>query len=258
MSISMRRERIISTLIWGWLRQGWRDFRQAPLLNMLYAALFLLVGLGAVSGLLLGGFSLVYFILAGGFLIVVPGLVTVYYFLAARVHSGHRPVFGDLKQGMRESPVSVIVIGLVSLVLYLIWITDALIIYSVYFDFVPMALFSLQDDPVLKQDVLAFLLFAGILGFVLSFIIYCVTVFSVPYALEERSGLVDAVSFSVQTVSRNTRVMLSWALVLAGVTFITVLFALPLLLLVLPLLAYANHAAYKDMRQVMEGVEPSS
>ncbi|MCW8908168.1 MAG: DUF2189 domain-containing protein [Sedimenticola sp.] len=252
MSISMRQERIIGSLIGGWLARGWRDFMQAPLLNMLYATLFLVIGLGAVSGLLLDGFSLVYFILAGGFLIVAPGLVTVYYFLAARIHSGHRPVFSDLGRGLRESPVSVIVIGLVSLVLYLIWITDALIIYSVYFDFVPMALFSTLDDPVLKQDVRAFLLFAGILGFVLSFIIFCVTVFSVPYALEERCGLVDAVSFSVQAVSRNRRVMLSWALVLAGMTFGTVLLALPLLVLVLPLLAYANHAAYKDMRQVME------
>jgi len=252
MLVSMRQERMIGTLIVEWLARGWRDFMQAPMLNMLYATLFLLLGLVAVSGLLLDGFSLVYFILAGGFLIVAPGLVTIYYFLAERIHSGHRPVFEDLRRGLRESPVSVIVIGLVSLVLYLIWITDALIIYSVYFDFVPMTLFDLLDDPVLKQDVLAFLVFAGILGFVLSFIIYCVTVFSVPYALEERCGLVDAVSFSVQTVSRYRRVMLSWALVLAGITFGTVLFALPLLLLVLPLLAYANHAAYRDMRQVME------
>ena len=252
MSVSMQQERMIGSLIGDWLTRGWRDFLQAPLLNMLYATLFLLLGLAAVSGLLLGGFSLVYFILAGGFLIVAPGLVTVYYFLATRIHEGHRPAFSDLRRGLRESPVSVIVIGLVSLVLYLIWITDALIIYSVYFDFVPMALFALLDDPVVKQDVLAFLVFAGILGFVLSLIIYCVTVFSVPYALDEQCGLVDAVSFSVQAVSRHRRVMLSWALVLAGITFGTVLFALPLLLLVLPLLAYANHAAYTDMRQVME------
>lgn len=252
MSISMRQERIIGSLIWRWLVQGWQDFRQAPLLNMLYSMLFLLLGLAAVSGLLLDGFSLVYFILAGGFLIVAPGLVTTYYILAETVHNGQRPTFSDLKRGIRACPVSVIVIGLVSLVLYLIWITDALIIYSVYFDFVPMTLFTLQDDSLLKQDAMAFLLFAGILGFVLTFIIFCVTVFSVPYAIEKECGLVDAVSFSVRTVSSYPKLMLSWALVLAVITFGTVLFALPLLLLVLPLLAYANHAAYRDMRQVME------
>jgi uncharacterized membrane protein len=45
--------------------------------------------------------------------------------------------------------------------------------------------------------------------------------------------------------------MLFWAVVLGGFTFVTVLFALPLLLVVLPVLAYANYATYSDMRQLM-------
>lgn len=252
MSVNLTREKMMFAITWEWLGRGWRDFRQAAFLNMIYAALFLVIGLAMGGMLLHHGFSVVYFIIAGGFLIVVPGLVAVYYHLADKVHSGNRPGFADIVEGFRQCPVSIMVIGLVSLVIYLIWITDALIIYSVYFDFVPTSLSAYKADPVLRTDVLAFLLFVSLLGLVLSFITFCITVFSIPYALQKQCGLVDAVSFSVRTVSGHTRLMFFWAVVLGGVTFFTVLFALPLLLVVLPVLAYANYATYSDMLRIME------
>jgi uncharacterized membrane protein len=251
MSVNVAREKMMFTIAGEWLRRGWHDFRQAAVLNMIFAALFLLIGLASGALLLYRGFSLVYFIVAGGFLIVVPGLVAVYYHLAEKIHSGNKPGFADITEGLRQCPGSILVIGLVSLVIYLIWITDALIIYSVYFDFVPTSLAAYKADPVLRTDALAFLLFVSFLGFVLSFISFCVTAFSIPYAFQKRCGLVDAVSFSIRIVSHSPRLMLFWAIVLGGLTFVTVLFALPLLLVVLPVLAYANYATYSDMRQLM-------
>jgi uncharacterized membrane protein len=240
------------SVVWEWLRRGWQDFRRAPVLSMTYAAVFLAIGLIAVLGLIIEGFSLVYFILAGGFLLVVPSLVTVYYHLAGIIQAGQQPSFIDIKDAFHQCPAAVLVIGLVSVVLYLIWITDALIIYSVYFDFVPISMADFNADPVLQADATAFLLFACILGAVLSFIIFCITVLSIPFALEKNSGLVDAVTFSVKVVSRHPRIMFLWAILLGGLTFFTVLLALPLLLVVLPVLAYANYATYSDMLRFME------
>lgn len=240
------------SVVWAWLGRGWQDFKRAPLLNMAYAAIFLLIGLIAVLGLITEGFSLVYFILAGGFMLVAPSLVTVYYHLAGVIRAGQRPVFADINDAFHQSPAAVLVIGLVSFVLYLIWITDALIIYSVYFDFIPLSMTDFNTDPLLQADALAFLLFSCILGAVLGFIIFCITVLSIPFALEKRSGLVDAVTFSVRVVSRNPRIMFIWAILLGGLTFFTVLLALPLLLIVLPVLTYANYATYSDMLRLME------
>lgn len=79
------RERLMFSVVWEWLTRGWQDFRQAAFLNMAYAGFFLVIGLVAVLGLHDGGFNLVYFILAGGFLIVVPSLVTVYYYFAGSI-----------------------------------------------------------------------------------------------------------------------------------------------------------------------------
>ncbi|MCW8949731.1 MAG: hypothetical protein OQL17_07070, partial [Sedimenticola sp.] len=79
-----------------------------------------------------------------------------------------------------------------------------------------------------------------------------VTVLSIPYALQKQASLVDAVSFSVRVVSNNPRIMFLWAILLGSLTFLTVLFALPLLLVLLPVLAYANYAAYTDMLGLME------
>lgn len=252
MSASIMREKMMFVIAWGWLKHGWQDFKQAALLNITYAALFLVIGLALGSALLHQGFSIVYFIAAGGFLIVVPGLVAVYYHLADVVRRGDKPGFEHILEGIRQCPVAIMVLGLVSLVIYLIWITDALIIYSVYFDFVPTSLSAFRTDPALRADVTAFLVFVSLLGFVLSFITFCITVFSIPYALQKQCGLVDAVSFSVKTVSGHSRLMFFWAALLGGLTFFTVLFALPLLLVVLPVLAYANYATYHDMLRLSE------
>lgn len=252
MSVDVMPEKMMVSITWEWLARGWDDFRRAVFLNMIYASLFLLIGLAMGAVLLHQGFSIVYFIAAGGFLIVVPGLVAVYYHLAEKIHSGQSPGVADIVEGIRQCPLSIMVLGLVSLVIYLIWITDALIIYSVYFDFVPSSLLAFQTDPALRTDVMAFLVFVSLLGFVLSFITFCITVFSIPYALQKQCDLVDAVSFSVKTVTGYPRLMFFWAFVLGGMTFSTVLFALPLLLVVLPVLAYANYATYNDMLRLME------
>ncbi|AKH20251.1 DUF2189 domain-containing protein [Sedimenticola thiotaurini] len=252
MSANIMREKMMFMVTWEWLSRGWQLFKQAALLNITYAALFLLIGLAVGTVLLHQGFSIVYFIAAGGFLIVVPGLVAVYYHLAEVIQRGDKPGFADILDGVRECPLAIMVLGLVSLVIYLIWITDALIIYSVYFDFVPTSLTAFGTDPALRADVAAFLVFVSLLGFVLSFITFCITVFSIPYAVQKQCGLVDAVSFSVKTVTRHSRLMFFWAAVLGGLTFFTVLFALPLLLVVLPILAYANYATYNDMLRLME------
>lgn len=238
-----------------WLRQGLELFNRGRLVSGVYAGVFLLIGLVMALPLLLSGFSLVFFILASGFLIVAPVLAGIYYRFAEKLVAGATLSWRDILQGVKSSPMAAWVIGLVSFAIYLIWVTDALILYSVYFTLDPITLGDIDTNPGFRDDVLAFIFFVDIMGLVLAFIAYCITVLSIPHAYRQGSGLVDSVVFGIKAIGRNPKVMLTWALLVGAVMMLTLIFLMPFILLVFPVLAYANHAAYQDLLAQVDDTE---
>jgi len=230
-----------------WLALGWRDFTDASLPSIAYAAIFCVIGGVALLLLLKEGLGLLFFVLAGGFMMTAPLLITGYFRVSQILREGGTPSFDDIVHSFRRAPAPVWALGTVAAVMYLIWVTDALIIYSVYFDLKQAVVMSeFAANPGVRGNAAAFLFFAGLLGSVLAFIMYTVTVFGVPYAYDRGAGFVDAVVFSVKGVFLNFPVMVAWAGVLAAATFGTLLIALPLIIVVFPILAYGGFAAYRE------------
>lgn len=237
-----------------WLHRGWQDFLAVPLPSLAFSAVFCLIGALLLLLLLRAGLGLVFFVLAGGFLLVAPLLASGYYRAAQLLRQGGKPGFGNILRGLLGAPAPVWVIGIVSAALFLIWITDALIVYTVYFDLAQeVALAELANDPSIRGNTLGFLFFSGLLGAGIAFILYAVAAFSIPFAFEHRGGLVEAVVFSVKAIFRNFRVMIAWGLTLAVLTFGVLLIALPLILVVLPVMAYGSFAAYEEVAGAPEG-----
>jgi len=235
------------TSIGHWLRQGWQDFSNASLPSIAYAAIFCLAGGVALLWLLQSGLGLLFFVLAGGFMMTAPLLITGYFRVAQLLREGKEPSFDDIVHSFRRAPGPVWALGMVAAIMYLIWITDALIIYSVYFDLKQAVVMSeFAANPGVRGNAAAFLFFAGLLGSMLAFIMFTITVFGVPYAYDRGAGFVDAVVFSVKGVFLNFPVMMVWGLVLATGTLGTLLLALPLIIVVFPILSYAGFAAYRE------------
>lgn len=230
-----------------WLRQGWTDFTEASFISIVYAAVYCMIGAAAAIWLLSNGQIVVFFALAGGFMLVSPILVTGYYRVVERLREGGSPIFDDIVAGFGKNPRSFLIIGLVVAFVYLIWVTDAVLVYGLFFSDSPLVLSELASDPGVRGNLTAFVLFAGAMGGVLAFIIFTVTVFSVPDAFHRRANFVTAISTSVRGVLRNLDVMLLWAGVIAVLGFGTLLVALPLIIVVFPILGYASYAAYLDL-----------
>ena len=230
-----------------WLRQGWRMFNASRRVCILYAAIPMALGTLLQTWLAGRGFGLVFFLFATGFVIFAPVLAVAFYRIAEVLEEGGRPGWGEITTAFRRSPAAVWAVGLVLAALYLIWITDALIIYSVYFSFDPIELTEYFSDDRIGGEAASFLLYSSILGLVLSFAAFTVGAFSVPHALSTGAGLVGAVVFSVAGVFRNFGVMMVWASVLALVQAVTLLFVMPVGLVVFPVLALANAAAYRQL-----------
>lgn len=240
-------QKIALSSIGLWLRRGWLDYSKTRLISGLYAALFGVIGLILAYSLIYNGFALVYFILAGGFIITAPALVAGYYRIAYRLSLGERVVIGDILTGFRQAPSSIWAIGAIIAAAYLIWVTDALIVYGVYFGIVPVNPLNLIADSQARSDVIEYIATISFMGFILSFIIYLIALLSIPHACLQRAGFVNAIIFSIKGIFSNAIVMAVWALLLGSVMMFTLLFALPLIVLVFPLLTYANFAAYHEL-----------
>ncbi|GAB4345715.1 MAG: DUF2189 domain-containing protein [Gammaproteobacteria bacterium] len=230
-----------------WLDYGWRTFCAAWPISMLFATLFAAIGLvGIFLFLHLGLVPLIY-PWAGGFMLIGPALLCGYFQAARRLAAGERPGWADLMTGFRSSPPAVWVMGVLSAFLLMIWLTDAAIIYGLYFGREPVFLhWDLLSRPEMREDLWTYFVFCTLVGSVVALILFATSAFSVPLMFFQRTPLATAVTRSVRLVFANLRVMVLWGLLLTVAIVGAIILFMPLFVVLFPLLAYASEAAYRE------------
>lgn len=222
------------------LATGVRQFRALPGLSMAYAAVFVVLGLilfGALEAVAIAPISLS---LAGGFMLVGPMLLAGFFALADTVQAGGRPAAAHIWQGFRRLPRGGWVVSFVCALLFLIWITDAGTLYGFMVGREPAGFARLLEA---EDAIVHFVVFSSIMGAVLAFILFAISAFSIPLIYDGRADLVAGVVASVRTVFGGFAVSMSWAGLLAAVIIASAVL-LPLLLVSLPVMAYASRALY--------------
>ncbi len=180
--------------------------------------------------------------LAGGFMLLGPILLAGFFRIAELHAAGNKPGIRDALAGFRQAPIGLWVVALLCAFLFMIWITDAGILYSFMigkFDAArqPLWLNQFQDD------VFGFTLLSMLMGSVLAFFVFALSAFSVPLLYQRRTTLIQAIYTSACVVMRNFFHAIVWGLLLTGIIGISILL-LPLLALTLPVTAYASFAIY--------------
>lgn len=223
-------------------------FRQTQNASMAYAGIFAVIGAILLIGAVKLDIAPMVFPLAGGFMLVGPALLAGFFHVAS-LRTQQKPArFTDFFRGFRRSPAALWVISVVCAFLFLAWLTDAAIIYSLYFGTAPL-LGSLELIAGLGEGgkLLSFVLFCSLAGAVLAFMIFAISVFAVPLIFCRRLALAKAVGTSVRAVFGNFGVMIAWGITLtAGVAGAILLF-MPLFVVAFPVLAYASEQAYRDV-----------
>ncbi len=224
------------------LATGWRTLQRSLGISVLYAGMVGLLGLAIIWALLAAGFAPLVPFAAGAFMLVAPMLLAGFFGIAEAVEKGRSGSSKDLFTGFRQAPPAMLVLSLVCTLLFMVFTTDVAILYS----------YQVGGLPVRPQEMLRpavsvwrFLLWGGISGGFLGFIAFTISAFSVPLMCEHRAGLVRAVTASVRGVFHNFPVAIGWAVLLTVATLLSVI-VLPLLPFMLPLLAYASHALYRQ------------
>lgn len=220
------------------LTDGWRLTRATLKPSIGYSLPFALVGLLSLVLLNNAGFLPFVLALSGSFMIIGPVLLAGFYGIAKAHESGETPGLGAILNGFRQTAPALWVLAMVCLLLFLIFVTDAAILYSYM-----VGDLSLSFDSILEHGPKAvrFLFWASVSGAFIAGMVYVVTAFSVPLLCERRADLVPAVVSSIKATFGNPVAAFVWALLLAGLGILSAIL-LPLLPIVLPWLAYSGRS----------------
>ena len=99
---------------------------------------------------------------------------------------------------------------------------------------------------LLQPEGMLMLLVGSAFGAVFAFVLFCLTVISLPLLLDKELDFVTAMLTSIAVVKRNPKVMIGWGVVIAGLTFVAMLPALLGLFIALPVLGHASWHIYRS------------
>lgn len=218
-----------------WLRAGWRDFRRAPGLSLLFGGVVLLVSV-AVSALAwsLGRFALLAALLSG-FVFVAPLIAVGLYCVSRELEAGRRPELRDSFVLARRVAGQAGVFALAQLVVLMLWSRAGMMVNALV--------------PVENNDLVTwveFLLIGSAAGSVFAAFTFATAAFSLPMIADRDVDMVTAGVSSVNAVLRNKGVMLQWAALIALLTAVGFLTAYLGLVVVMPWLAYSAWHAYRE------------
>ena len=229
------------------LQQGWEDFKAIPTHAVMLAVIYPVLGLmlaRAAQGMAL---LPLLFPLAAGFAILGPFAALGLYELSRRREMGEEPSASDVLQVFKSPALpSILALGAVLLVLFLVWVATAQSIYNSTFGFTPAS-----DIPGFFNQVLTTpqgfkLVVVGCgVGLVFALVSLCISAVSFPLMLDRDANVADAVIASLRTVAQNPVTMAVWGLIVA---ILLVVGTLPFFLgltVVIPVLGHATWHLYR-------------
>jgi uncharacterized membrane protein len=229
------------------LRLGWADFRRRPMMGLFFANVYVMGGW--LIYLLLFSFHMEWLAipLTFGFPLIGPFTAVGLYEVSRRLEAGQtewrrNDIFGVIwRQRARQLPL----MSWVIIVYFLFWSFFAHMLFALFMG--PSVLMNVTSSYayLLQPEGLKMLLTGTAFGAVFAFVLFALTVVSLPLLLEKELDFVTAMITSVGVVKRNPGVMLAWAAVIAALTFAGMAPALFGLYIVLPVLGHATWHIYR-------------
>lgn len=231
------------------LEQGWEDFKAVPSHAVMLVLIYPVLGL--MLARIVQGMAVLplLFPLAAGFAILGPFAALGLYELSRRREKGEQPKASDALRVFKSPAIgSILALGAVLLVLFLVWVAVAQSIYQSTFGFTPAS-----DIPGFFRQVLTTpqgitLIVVGCgVGLLFAAVAFCISVVSFPVLLDRNASFADAVLISLRAVAQNPVTMAAWGLIVAALLVAGTLPFFLGLTVVIPLLGHATWHLYRKM-----------
>jgi uncharacterized membrane protein len=226
------------------LAQGWRDFRIAPGIGIVFSAVYVLGGLFLLF--VSGGFVWQTLILALGFPLVAPFAAVGLYETSRRLEAGQPldlyQIFGVV---WREKDRQIPWAGAIIVIYFLFWSFLAHMIFALFMGLSVMTNVSSSLGVFLTPNGLTMIAVELAVGGAMAFVLFGLTVFSLPLLLEKEVDFITAMLLSFEAVRDNFGVMLVWAVIVAALVILAMLPLFLGLLVGLPVLGHATWHLYR-------------
>ncbi len=230
--------------LWTCLQMGVADFRRAPMFGLFFSAVYVVggfvllwIGAGHVTWTLATALG---FPLAAPFAAV--GLYEVSRRLEADLPLVWRDVLGVVwAERGRQIPW----MGAIIVFYFLFWTFLAHMIFALFMGL--SAITNISTDLSILWTAAGLRMIAAemVVGAALAFLLFSLTVVSLPLLLEREVDFVTAMILSVQVVMQNLWVMLVWAAVIAALTLLALVPWFLGLVVVLPVFGHATWHIYR-------------
>ena len=230
--------------IFAALKAGIYDFRRAPQFGLFFSAVYVVIGFGLITL----GAGHVSWVLATslGFPLAAPFAAVGLYEVSRRLENGQALVWKDVlgvvwQERTRQIPW----MGAIIVIYFLFWTFLAHMLFALTMGLSAMRNVMTSFDVFLTADGLRMIGLELIVGAVLAFLLFAMTVVSLPLLLEKEIDFITAMLLSIRTVASNLVVMLVWAAMIAILSLVALAPAFLGLMVVLPVLGHATWHLYR-------------
>lgn len=226
------------------LAAGWRDFKAAPAYGILFSAVYVLGGFALVFL----GAGMVSWIMAVslGFPLIAPFAAVGLYEVSRRLEAGRALDRGGvLGVVMREKDRQIPWMGAIIVIYFLFWTFLAHMLFALFMGAGALINPSTSFETYLTLRGLLMIATELVVGGGLAFVLFSMTVVSLPLLLDKEIDFVTATLLSIRVVRENLFVMLIWAVLVATLTFLAMLPMFLGLFVMLPILGHATWHLYR-------------
>ncbi len=236
------------------LRHGWRDFTRVPLIGLFFATFYVVGGNLLALQLQVADQSYSLIPIALGFPLLAPFLAVGLYEVSRRLERRGGGLRGGLdcrwseilgvvfRQKDRQMPSMAVVI----IMIFLFWVFIAHMIFALFLGLMPMQnILSEWQLTIFSFNGIKMLVVGTLVGAATAYVLFSLTVVSLPLLLDKELDFITAMIVSWQFVAHNRGVMLVWGLVIAVLLFVAMLPFFLGLFIVMPVLGHATWHLYR-------------
>ncbi len=185
--------------------------------------------------------------LSCGFVFVAPMLAMGLYEAGRRISNGEQPTLAHMLAVRSAVRADVFYLGLALLLIYLMWGRIAQIVYGLstyrlHTSVDEFVLFSTQTS-----EGLTMLVTGTIVGGIMAYFTFAITVVSAPILLDQRTSVFEAMFTSIRAVAKNFAPMLLWAALITLALLACAATSWLGLIVIFPWLGLSSWRAYLDI-----------